>query len=1076
MPFYRTSFIALLYGFIYWSSHCLSAQTASPSLHAASLPQYEEDALFVQFKNPNSITTWHGNTVLGVAAPICQYITQRYSPCTATVAFPRLSYVPKLAGIVRLQLANPEQIEEVLRYLQTLPQLDYAERVPLYHTFYTPNDLHANQWHLSHIAAPAAWDIHTGGSNVTVAIVDDGVLTNHEDLSANIVAGFDVADNDPNPSPPAGATGNCFSHGTHCAGIVSAVTDNGTGIASLGGQVRIMPIKTKPDTDLGNNCNSLPHTISGIEYAIAQQADIISMSFGGYVGSNAIQALFDQAHAQGIICVAAAGNDNTNEPSYPASYNHVISVAASNPNDQKAAFSNYGATIDVAAPGTSIYSTIATNTSEYGTKQGTSMACPLVASLCALMLSYQPNLTPDELENCLKTACDNINAQNPTLVGQLGAGRVNAQQALACLQPEPIAQFSFLPNAPCVGQSVQFNDLTAGNSVLSRTWTFEGGNPATATVANPIVAFADNGTHNITLSVTNSAGTNTVTQTINVQQSTALLSGSTTINIGNSAILTLSMSGTPPFIVSYTDGINSFVLPNINSNSYSFTVSPTITTTYSLSTMSSSGACIGAVSGTATVNVVPSGGGTPLPIAIDTVGAICRNASPFLLTANPEGGVFTGNGIANPTIGLFDPQLAGIGTHAIVYSYLSPDGNTYSTTREIVVWGENIVTSGNRFICSGEAIQLQAQGGSNYQWLPDSNIEQPNTATPVVFPMTTTVYTVVSTDVNGCQSSAAVTVAVNPAPYFPTANNDTTFCQVSSVTLPLTDVLPLANYTYIWFPSNGVAEPDMPNSMATVSESTAYSLIITDENGCQAVRNITIRLGNPAVQINPTTATLCADGGALLSVNGNNLAQYAWSNGATTQSTAVHTAAQYAVTVTDTEGCTDSAAVAVSEAATISVRIAGSIIAEGNNTTLLRTDPPYSQYVWSDGSTDAQIVASVGAYSVTVSDANGCTGTASTTVRYYDPYTLSMPTAFSPNNDGINDEWYVGVPGDVCVSYAVYNRWGQVVFDTADANVPIWNGKRHGIPCEQGVYVVVARVAFADGEQVLRRSTITLLR
>jgi len=214
----------------------------------------------------------------------------------------------------------------------------------------------------------------------------------------------------------------------------------------------------------------------------------------------------------------------------------------------------------------------------------------------------------------------------------------------------------------------------------------------------------------------------------------------------------------------------------------------------------------------------------------------------------------------------------------------------------------------------------------------------------------------------------------------------------------------------------------------------------------------------------------------LLSVNGNNLAQYAWSNGATTQSTAVHTAAQYAVTVTDTEGCTDSAAVAVSEAATISVRIAGSIIAEGNNTTLLRTDPPYSQYVWSDGSTDAQIVASVGAYSVTVSDANGCTGTASTTVRYYDPYTLSMPTAFSPNNDGINDEWYVGVPADAGVSYAVYNRWGQVVFDTADANVPIWNGKRHGIPCEQGVYVVVARVAFADGEQVLRRSTITLLR
>ncbi len=992
-------------------------------------------------------------------------------------AFPLLQNNADLQRIYRVSFSNIAVTDLFIRHLQASPIIEYVERVPLYNTHYTPNDLQSNQWHLSKIAAQTAWDIHIGTNNVVVAIVDDGVLTTHEDLAANIVAGFDVADNDANPSPPAGASGNCFSHGTHCAGIVAAVNDNNTGIASLGGHVRIMPIKTKPNSDLGNNCNSLSNTIAGIEYAIAHNVDVISMSFGGYAGSNAIQELFNQAQAQGIVCVAAAGNDNTNDPSYPAAYEGVISVAASNENDQKANFSNYGTTIDVAAPGTSIYSTLASNNSAYGTKQGTSMACPLVASLCALMLSYQPNLSPAELETCLKSACDNINTANPTLIGQLGAGRINAQQALACLQPEPTAQFSHSPLQPCAGQSVQFQDNTVGTAVSSRLWTFEGGTPATSTLANPSVIFTANGAHNVTLNVSNSAGTNSISQVINVQQATALLSGNVTIVAGNSAVLNLALSGTPPFEISYTDGTTPVTISGITTNSYPINVSPANTSTYSLVSVSGAGNCAGTVSGNATVTVIdPNSGGTPI-VNIAPIPAVCKHDAPFSLSATPIGGVFSGNGITNATNGIFNPSIAGLGNHTIVYTYNAPDGNTYSSTATVVVNGENVYAGNDRFICPGESIQLQATGGSNYTWSPNDYMEQGNSATPIVYPPISTVYTVVSTDANGCQSSDAVKIALNPAPYFPVGNIDTVICGQNSASIRFTDTEAIGNYSYNWFPSTGIADPDVPNSLVNVEQSTFYSLIIANENGCQAVRNFTVWLQNPDAHIQPTEAVLCHESVQLTAI-GNDIVQYAWSVAGNTDSTlSVTTAATYTVTLTDSKGCADSASVNIAQGTSITPRINNTLIAPNANYTLIGTSEDYVHYEWSNGSQAAQISVGVGDYSVTVSDENGCSGTASATVRRFDQYAVALPTAFSPNNDGINDEWQIIMPDNVStVQYVVYDRWGQPVFDTNENNVPIWNGKKRGIPCEQGLYVVVGNVVFNDGNSELIKSPLTLLR
>jgi subtilisin family serine protease len=335
--------------------------------------------------------------------------------------------------------------------LRTLQQIDYVEQVPIRKTSFTPNDLNVNQWSLVKIGAQAAWGLSQGSANVVVAIVDNGVLLAHEDLAANLwvnsdeVAGnlldddfngysddrngADVADKDGNPNPPAGfPAGDLWNHGTHCAGIASAATNNSKGIASIGFNTKIMTVKCTSNS--ASNGGELTNTFDGITYAMRNGADVISMSFGSDQSSTTEQLILNTAHNNGIVLVAAAGNDNVSTPYYPASYANVISVGSTGQTDQKSGFSNYGATIDLMAPGESIYSTMGTGTTAYGFFSGTSMATPLVAGLSALVLAQHPTFTPAQVEAQLKSTCDNISVVNPTFTGQLGAGRINAFRAL----------------------------------------------------------------------------------------------------------------------------------------------------------------------------------------------------------------------------------------------------------------------------------------------------------------------------------------------------------------------------------------------------------------------------------------------------------------------------------------------------------------------------------------------------------------------------------------------------------------------------------------------------------------------
>jgi subtilisin family serine protease len=339
----------------------------------------------------------------------------------------------KLRRTYQIQLQDVYQVDAVIKKLSTHAAIEYAEKKELHRTFLTPNDLGPNatntagtsptnnQWSLHKIQAQQAWDISTGDANIIVAVTDDAFRMNHPDLVNKYVSPYDAVTQTNNPAPCGSNNGN---HGTHVAGTVGAQTNNGVGVASIGFNVRIMPIK------IGNCNNQLTHGFEGILYAANNGAHVVNMSWGGGGFSNYGQNVCNTAWNQGTILVAAAGNNNASTIFYPAGYNNVIAVASTTPTDAKSSFSQFGTWVNISAPGSNIRSTYAT--SDYSSISGTSMASPHVAGLLGLMKSAAPNATNTNLINCLYSGADNINAQNPNFIGQLGVGRINALNSMVC--------------------------------------------------------------------------------------------------------------------------------------------------------------------------------------------------------------------------------------------------------------------------------------------------------------------------------------------------------------------------------------------------------------------------------------------------------------------------------------------------------------------------------------------------------------------------------------------------------------------------------------------------------------------
>ncbi len=338
-------------------------------------------------------------------------------------------------------------VDQVCADLGKLNGIEYAEPWLIYRYFMEHNDPDRDeQWGLDICQANDAHDLATGDRTVGIALIDMGMDMDHSDLEDNIwinpreednnqdddengkvddFHGWDFVDDDNDPDDPTPQVQG-GGHGTHTAGIASAVTNNRIGIASVGYSCGIIPVRT-------GGAQGIRYGVEGIEYAATTGAKVISCSWGGYQPMQQLEDVIDYAYEHDALVVAAAGNENVSNRSYPASYDHVIAVAATDQDDRKwveggRGGSNYGEWVDVSAPGVDIYSTMLDG--EYFTASGTSMACPFAGSVAILLRSKFPELSIDEITALLLDGADDIDDQNANYRGQLGSGRINAYQSL----------------------------------------------------------------------------------------------------------------------------------------------------------------------------------------------------------------------------------------------------------------------------------------------------------------------------------------------------------------------------------------------------------------------------------------------------------------------------------------------------------------------------------------------------------------------------------------------------------------------------------------------------------------------
>ncbi|MEJ2695319.1 MAG: S8 family serine peptidase [Candidatus Sulfobium sp.] len=480
----------------------------------------------------------------------------RYKTGTAAAASARMNSAVGAKSVRKFPLVNAEQVklpegvsvkDAVSRYMQD-PDVLYAEPNYLRYPMMTPNDTYFNpqQWALDNtgtyasgtvgddIGMPQAWDLTQGSRDVIVADIDSGVDYNHPDLVNNIWinTGEDCnngIDDDGNGyiddcqgwNFPAGTNDpmDDFGHGTHVAGIIGAVGNNGQGIAGVMWNVRIMPLKfisqLGPVACGGEEgfCGDVADEVAAIQYAVDNGAKVINASYGAETFSQDEHDAISAANDAGVLFVAAAGNgsldtagdNNDIMPEYPAGYNlpNIIAVAATDQNDERASFSNFGPnSVQVAAPGVYILSTVPTMgvagsfssfcTSSFFTGyeicSGTSMAAPHVAGLAGLLESYYTNFDYGQVRSTILRYVDG----RPTLNGWVKTGgRVNAYKALSSLlAPTDLDASSTLPSEVSLSWS---DNATGEDGYTVERKTGDGGYAVVQTLGPDAAGYTDSG-------------------------------------------------------------------------------------------------------------------------------------------------------------------------------------------------------------------------------------------------------------------------------------------------------------------------------------------------------------------------------------------------------------------------------------------------------------------------------------------------------------------------------------------------------------------------------------------------------
>ncbi len=304
------------------------------------------------------------------------------------------------------------------------------------------------QYGLINIRAPQGWDLSTGSTSVTIAIVDTGVDYAHPDLAGKLVAGYDFVNDDNNPQDDNG-------HGTHVAGIAAASSNNGAGIAGVSWGARIMPVKVLNASGGGTYANAAEGTI----WAVDHGAQVINLSLGGTGPSSILADAINYAHSRGAVIVAAAGNTGSNFVLYPARYPNVIAVARTNSANHWDG-SSYGPEVDLSAPGTQIYSTAIGG---YSFRSGSSMSTGFVSGLAAILMGIPGNASPDLIEAQMESTALDIEFTGWDEYTGAGLIQMDAAMQLALLSMSPADE----PRPSPGGNGAGFVQVVPTNTPIS---------------------------------------------------------------------------------------------------------------------------------------------------------------------------------------------------------------------------------------------------------------------------------------------------------------------------------------------------------------------------------------------------------------------------------------------------------------------------------------------------------------------------------------------------------------------------------------------------------------------------------
>lgn len=355
--------------------------------------------------------------------------------------------IGKVSGleVYRLRIPDGVSVEEMVYALSQNPDVEYAEPNFLTRLAVTPNDsLFAYQYYLHNtgqeigapgsprgkseadINAPAAWEETKGKSDVLIAIIDTGVDLLHPDLKNKVHSGGrDIINNDFDATDD-------YGHGTIVASVAAAETNNREGIAGVAWNSKILPVKVMDEKGEGDYGD----LIAGIKWAVDNGASVINLSLGGDEPSSGLRDSLKYAHDKGVVVVAATGNDNSSVL-YPAAYDdYCLAVAATDYEDKRADWSNFGAQVDVAAPGIRVVGAVPTwywgpGSFPYAFGNGTSLSAPQVAGLAALIKALKPWLTVDQIMDVIRYSADDVNAkEHKGKDDYLGYGRINMEKAL----------------------------------------------------------------------------------------------------------------------------------------------------------------------------------------------------------------------------------------------------------------------------------------------------------------------------------------------------------------------------------------------------------------------------------------------------------------------------------------------------------------------------------------------------------------------------------------------------------------------------------------------------------------------